>query len=602
MSNSENSQSSASVAPTAIVHPNVKLGKNVVIEDFCIIGYPPKGYQPGELETVIGDDTHIRSNTIIYAGAALGSHCHVSHYVFIRENTNLGDHCSVGVNVVIEHHCQIGNNVRLQAQAGLCEYTVLEDDVWLGPRVITTNVPHPTCDKAKECLNGPVIRRGAILGAAVTVSPNLEIGERVLVGAGSVITKSTEDGAILFGVPAKKIGEVEGVKCQYELMPQSPYKTDGAAPTDAPARRVPFADLGAQYQRHKQEFRLAMDRVILNNRFINGQEVAEFEQSFASYCKTAYAIGVGSGTDALELALMGLGIGQGDEVITTPHTFIATAEAIALSGATPVFADIDPLTYQIDPAALESKITAKTKAIIPVHLYGHPAPMPEILAIAKKHGLRVIEDVAQAHGATINGQTVGGIGDVGCFSFYPGKNLGAYGDAGAVTTNDSELAARIAKLRDHGRSTKYLHEIVGRNSRLDTLQAALLNVKLKHLPKWTAGRQAAAAYYREKLADLPLTLPAVAEGCEPVYHLYVVRCQDRDGLSAFLKANGIDSGVHYPTPLHLQPALAYLGYSAGDFPRTEEAAANILSLPMFPEITRDQIDYVAATIQRFFQA
>ncbi len=600
----ENFKDSAGIAATAIVHPNVKLGKNVVIDDFCVIGYPPKGFQSGELETVIGDNTHVRTHAIIYAGASIGNNCHISHSVFIREHTHIGDNCSVGVNSVIEHHCTLGNNIRIQAQAALCEYTILEDDAWIGPKVITTNVAHPTCEKAKDCLNGPTIRRGAILGANVTVNPNLEVGERALIGAGSVLTKAVENGAIMFGVPAKRIGDVEAINCPYELVAESPYKQTVSGDLNKPAQpglRVPFNDLAAQYQRYKQEFRIAMDRVILNNRFISGQEVKEFEQAFAEFCETQFAIGVGSGTDALELALMALGVGQGDEVITVAHTFIATAEAIAAVGATPVFVDIDPLTYNIDVNGIAAKITANTKAIVPVHLYGHPAPMPAIMAIAREHGLKVVEDVAQAHGAKIDGLTVGGIGDLGCFSFYPGKNLGAYGDAGAVTTNNPELAKQVALLRDHGRSSKYLHETLGMNSRLDTLQAAILSVKLKHLHKWNKGRQAAAAYYHEKLQHLPLTLPEVNADCSHVYHLYVIRCENRDGLAAHLRANGIECGVHYPTPLHLQPALSFLGYRERDLPETERAAASILSLPIFPEISHAQIDYVADTIQRFYQ-
>jgi dTDP-4-amino-4,6-dideoxygalactose transaminase/acetyltransferase-like isoleucine patch superfamily enzyme len=589
---------------SSILHPNVKLGKNVVIEDFCIVGYPPNGHASGELETIIGDNTHIRSHTIIYAGASIGNDCHIGHGVMMREHSRIGNHCSIGLYTIIEHHCLIGNNVRVQAQTGFCEYTVIEDNAWIGPRVITTNVPHPTCEKAKDCLNGPVIRRGAIVGAAVTLSPNVEVGERVLVGSGSVITKSVESGAILFGVPAKKIGEVESVKCPYDMVDKSPYLNDQEAVvnvTDKKSPRVPFMNLGAQYQRYKQEIRTAMDRVILNNRFISGKEIGEFEKDFAAFCQVPYAVGVGSGTDALELALKALEIGSGDEVITVPHTFIATVEAILAVDAKPVFVDIDPLSYQMDSTQIRARINGKTKAIIPVHLYGHPAPMGEIMAIAKEFGLKVIEDSAQAHGAMVDGQPVGSIGDFGCFSFYPGKNLGAFGDAGAVTTKDPGLAKKVAVLRDHGRSSKYLHDTVGINSRLDTLQAAILGVKLKYLARWNKARQSAAASYQEKLKDLPITLPAVLPQKEHVYHLYVIRSKERDSLAEYLKRQGVETGVHYPTPLHLQPALEFLGYGHGDFPNTETAAEEILSLPIFPEITEAQIDYVAGAISQFYK-
>jgi len=590
----------ATIAETSRVHPNVKLGENVVIEDFCIIGYPPKGYDSGELELVIGDNTIIRSHSVIYAGSSIGQGCHIGHSVFIREHVEVGNGSSIGVNCIIEHHCTLGENVRMQGQAGLCEYTTVEDEAWIGPRVVTTNVMHPTCDRAKECLNGPTIGKRVILGANVCLAPGIEVGADAFVSASSMVTKSVEDGAILFGNPAKKVSQVEKVKCGFDMVSESPYPRNKEK-LEQPQPQVPLMDLGAQYQALKQELRMATDRVVLNSRFINGKEVGEFEQAFAEYCGVKHAIGVGNGTDAIVLALKALNIGAGDEVITASHTFIATAEAIVAVGARPVFVDVDEVRFTLDPEKVAAAITENTKAIIPVHIYGQPADMSALMKIARENNLKVVEDGAQAHGAKDDGTTVGQWGDAACFSFYPGKNLGAYGDAGAVVTNDDALAARIRMLKDHGRDKKYTHDLIGVNSRLDTLHAAVLNVKLKRLNKWNKARNNAAAYYRENLQNIDVRCPVAAEGVEHVYHLFVIRTADRDALQQYMKERGVATGVHYPLPLHLQPALAELSYKRGDFPLTETLAEEILSLPMFPEITTQQQDRVIAAISDFFK-
>lgn len=581
-----------------VIHPNVTLGKNVVIEDFCVVGYPPGSSESGELETVIGDNTIIRTHAVIYAGCRIGNNCHIGHGAYIREHTSVGDKSSIGINVIIEHHCTVGKNVRIQGQAGLCEHTIIEDDAWIGPRVVTANVLHPTCDKAKECLAGPIVRKGAIIGANAVLSPDIEVGERAFIGAGSVVTKSVIDAAIMFGNPAKKIGDIGKVSCKYEIM-------DGKNPFDEaepPKNKfeVPLIDLSAQYQNHKQNLRLAIDKVILNSRFINGEEVAQFENSFAKFCGVKHAIGVSNGTDALILALATAGIGQGDEVITTTHTFFATAEAILAVRATPVFVDIDEATYTIDPKQIEEKITDRTRAIIAVHLYGMPAAMEDITAIAKKHDLIVIEDAAQAHGAEIHGKRVGQWGDFACFSFYPGKNLGAFGDAGAVVTNNDKWADSLRKLKDHGRSSKYLHEIPGFNNRMDTIQAAVLCVKLKELDKWNQARRDIAGRYRQGLKGLPIECFNDQDGISHVYHLFVVRTKKRDELRAYLKSKGIASGLHYPVPLHMQPAMKSFQYSEGDFPVTEKVVNEILSLPIYPELSTDKQDYIVETIRDFF--
>ncbi len=360
---------------------------------------------------------------------------------------------------------------------------------------------------------------------------------------------------------------------------------------------IPLVDLKAQYAGIKSEIDEAIQRVLDNTSFIGGNELTDFEADFANYCNAKHAIGVSSGTEALRLALIACGVGEGDEVITSPSTFIATVEAVAGVGAKPVFVDVDEETNNIDPALVEAAITEKTKAIIPVHLYGYPVDMDPILDVAHKHGLKVIEDAAQAHGAEYKGKRIGEFGDVACFSFYPGKNLGAYGDAGGIVTNDDAMAEEIRLLRDHGRSDKYEHKVLGFNSRLDSLQAAILRVKLAHMEDWTEQRRAAAAIYGELLQDAGIRLPVEQAGYKPVYHLFVVRTPERDRIGAALKEAGVASGVHYPIPLHLQPALKHLGHGEGDFPNCEKNARECLSLPMFPELTREQAQEVAQQVK-----
>lgn len=359
---------------------------------------------------------------------------------------------------------------------------------------------------------------------------------------------------------------------------------------------VPFVDLKPQYQSIKDEIDAAIRSVVESAWFVGGPELAAFEEEFAAYCETSHAVGVGNGTDALELALEALGVAPGDEVITQANTFIATASAIVRVGAKPVFVDNDPDTYTIDPDLIEQAITPQTKAIIPVHLYGQPADMNKINEIAKRHNLFVVEDAAQAHGARYEGKRVGALGDIACFSFYPGKNLGAYGDGGAITSNDAGLMERIAQLREHGRTTKYEHAVVGKNSRLDAIQAAVLRVKLRHLDSWSERRQQAAKWYTARLADSGIKTPSIRSGSTHVFHLFVIETDDRDGLAEGLKEAGIMTGIHYPLPLHLQPALAHLNISGQALPHCETGAQRILSLPMFPELTLQQVERVVSAI------
>jgi dTDP-4-amino-4,6-dideoxygalactose transaminase len=361
---------------------------------------------------------------------------------------------------------------------------------------------------------------------------------------------------------------------------------------DSPIQ-VPFLDLKAQYQSIKSEINVAIIGVLDSSQFILGAEVAAFEQEFARYCGAAECIALNSGTSALHLALLAAEVGPGDEVITVPFTFVASVAAILYTGARPVFVDIDRRSFTMNPTLIEAAISPRTKAILPVHLYGQPADMDPILEIARRNGLIVIEDAAQAHGARYKGRPVGIIGDIGCFSFYPTKNLGAYGEGGAVITNNPNYAKKIRMLRDWGQDRKYHHLLRGFNYRMEGLQGAILRVKLRHLEQWTEARRAAAAKYNQLLTNSALELPTESLRAVHVYHLYTVRGKDRDGLQKALHGEGIQTSVHYALPVHLQPAYADLGYSEGAFPESEKAALEVLSLPLFPEITDKQIEKVS---------
>lgn len=360
---------------------------------------------------------------------------------------------------------------------------------------------------------------------------------------------------------------------------------------------IQFIDIDRQYQIIKKEILQKIEEVLDSKEFISGKYVTQFETQFATLHQSKYAIGCSNGTSAIALALEANGIKAEDEVITTPHTFIATAEAICHVRAKPVFVDIDPNTYNIDINKIENAITKKTKAIIPVHLYGNPVDMPALMRIGNKYNLFVIEDCAQAHLATFNDQSIGTFGNAGAFSFYPGKNLGAYGDAGAVITNSAKITEKIRKLSDHGRSKKYLHEIIGYNYRMDGLQAAILLIKMKYLKEWTIKRQEIAKTYCELLKNnVIIKLPQKHLKANPVYHLFVIQVNERDKIIQDLKKKGINTSIHYPIPLHLQPAFQHLGYKKGDFPNCEYSADHVISLPMFPELKKEEIEFICKTI------
>jgi len=360
--------------------------------------------------------------------------------------------------------------------------------------------------------------------------------------------------------------------------------------------KVRFVDLVAQNECLKDELRNVFDRVLTNCNFVLGPEVEKFEGMFARYCEVQHCIAVANGTAALQLTLQGLGVSSGDEVVTVPHTFIATAEAINAAGARPVFVDIDPVSYTMDPTKLEAAINSKTKAVIPVHLYGQPADMDSINAIADSNQIPVIEDSCQAHGARYKGRRAGSLGAAACFSFYPSKNLGACGEGGAVTTNDAELAEKIRRLRDHGSTRKYEHDFPGYNFRLDGFQGGVLGVKLLHLDMWNEARRKLAIRYNQIFKGSRVRVPNQMSYAEHVYHLYAILVDDREAMRKALSEKGIEHGLHYPVPLHLQKAYAYLGYKAGDFPVSEHVAANHISLPMYAELPMEHVDYVAQTI------
>jgi len=384
---------------------------------------------------------------------------------------------------------------------------------------------------------------------------------------------------------------------------------------------VPFLDLKVQFREIEHEVLPMVKEAMENAAFIGGPQVSGFEAEFAAFCESKHCVGVNSGTDALRFALLAAGVGPGDEVVTVPHTFIATTEAISQVGARPVFVDIDSRTYNMDPNKLEDFLTQRfngsgtgnqepgtrnqarpkaPKAVIPVHIYGQPADMESILEVAARRNLVVIEDACQAHGALYKGRKAGSLGLAGCFSFYPGKNLGAYGEGGAVVTQREDIADKIRMIRDHGQAKKYYHDLEGYNGRLDAIQAGVLRIKLKRLEDWNRARRQNAKYYDQLLSGIPgVTIPFQSEHATSVYHLYVILVDDRDGLQKYLNEKGIGTGLHYPVPLHLQKAYANQGYKEGEFPVTESVAKRLLSLPMFPELRKEQIEYVADCIKEF---
>jgi dTDP-4-amino-4,6-dideoxygalactose transaminase/acetyltransferase-like isoleucine patch superfamily enzyme len=518
----------------------------------------------------------------------LGSNVKIYGFVNLYD-CEIGDNSKVGTFVEIQKKAKIGKNVKISSHTFICEGVTIEDDVFIGHNVSFINDKYP-----RATINGTLqteedwkcvptlVKRGASIGTSATVLCGVTIGEGATVGAGSVVTKDVPANAIVAGAPARILRHTNPPSAAIPGVEKQPV--------------IPFLDLKAQYRTIKSEIQEALNTVLESSTFVLGEEVSSFEKEFAAYSGANEGIALNSGTSALHLALLAAGIGLDDEVITVPFTFVATAAAILYAGAKPVFVDVDPRFLTMDVNRLEAAITPRTKAIMPVHLYGQAADMDSIMDIARRHGLVVIEDAAQAHGAEYKGRRVGSIGDLVCFSFYPGKNLGAYGEGGMVVTNNPDYARTIRMLRDWGQDRKYYHTIPGYNYRMDAFQGAILGVKLRHLEAWTEARRANAALYTMLLANSPVQVPGVFPNTRHVYHVYAIRCHARDTLREALQVRGIQTGVHYPVPVHLQPAYANLGYRAGDFPHCEEAAQQVLSLPMYAELGDSAIRKITETI------
>ncbi len=488
----------------------------------------------------------------------------------------IGDRSFVGPFVEIQKGVEIGSDCKIQSHSFICELVTIGNHCFIGHGVMFIN------DKFAD--GGPAggdqtkwdktnVGNHVNIGSNATILP-VSICDHVVIGAGAVVTKDITSPGVYIGNPRQKIKSI---------------------------MKIPFLDLKAQYLGMKEEIDQAVKAILENTSFIGGPLVNQFEKQFAEYIGAEFAIGCANGTDALEIALKALGVGPGDEVIVPAMSWISTSEAVSTVGATPVFCDIDPDYYTIAPERIEALITKNTKVIIPVHLYGAPADMPSIMKIARSHGLKVLEDCAQSHGAKIDKQTVGTFGDIATFSFYPGKNLGAYGDAGAIVTNSEKLADFCRMYSNHGQITKHHHVMEGRNSRLDTLNASILTVKLKYIDQWNQARRNAADQYLLHLQKLPqLKLPQTIDHGSPVYHVFAISTKERDQLKAFLQEKGIATQIHYPYAMPVMPAYAHRQLDLVDYENAISLGDEELSLPIYPEITDNQIQYVCNCIIEFF--
>ncbi|MFM8579014.1 MAG: aminotransferase class I/II-fold pyridoxal phosphate-dependent enzyme [Planctomycetaceae bacterium] len=563
----------------------------------------------------LGEGVSVHESAYIDRGAVIGAGTCIWHFSHILPDSRVGERCRIGQNVVIGPRVRIGNNVKIQNNVSVYEGVTLEDDVFCGPSIVFTNIDTPRSAFPRNRVedNLPThVRRGASIGANATIRCGCTIGEYALVGAGAVVTRDIQPHAVVYGNPARRRGwacvcgivlddgpgDVTCVECgrRYDVLVDecvSITADDPRAIAVSPPT-IPVCDVRPQDESMRCAIEHAIAEVVAAGHYILGPNVRAFEEEIARFCDCKHAIGVGNGTDALHLALRALRIGPGDEVITTPFTFVATTEAIQMVGAIPIFVDIDPVTYNIDPSRIETAITSRTKVIMPVHLFGHPCEMDAIMAVARRYGLKVVEDCAQSLGATYRGRGVGTFGDVGCLSFFPSKNLGCIGDGGMVITSDPVVFERVEMLRRHGGRVKYHHEELGINSRLDELQAAVLRAKLPHLARWNEDRRRIAAAYDGVLAELDGVEGARQCGAEAthVFHQYTIALDGRDAVGRALNSLGIGTAVYYPTPLHLQPVHAGLGYRRGDFPVSEVAATRVLSLPMYPGLPHEAIERI----------
>jgi dTDP-4-amino-4,6-dideoxygalactose transaminase/UDP-3-O-[3-hydroxymyristoyl] glucosamine N-acyltransferase len=536
----------------------------------------------------VGEGCQIGVGAVIYAGSEIGSGSFIADGAQVREGCVIGENVIVGHAATVENDCEIGDGTRIQTSAYITALSKLGKNVFIAPMVCTTNDNYMgrTEERFKH-RKGVTLEDGGRIGGGAVILPGVTVGKEAVVGAGSVVTHDVSPCKIVLGTPARVVRDVPPEQLIHSGMSACPR---GEASS---AMQVPSFDLTRQNSKLRDELMAAIGQVLDSGQFILGDHVERLEESIAEICGVKYGIAVANGSDALYLALMAADVGPGDEVITTPFTFFATAGSIVRAGAKPVFCDIDPETFNIDPTQIEGRITARTKAILPVHLYGQSADMDPIDSIAAKHGLTVIEDAAQAIGARYHNRPAGSLGHMACISFFPTKNLGAFGDAGMVVTDDDSLAERLRMLRAHGARKKYYHELLGINCRLDTLQAAILNVKVKHLRGWVDARRSLAEGYNRGLAAANAArCPVAREGAYHVYHQYTIRVSHRDAVQEELKSRGIGSTIYYPLPLHLQPVFENLGYKLGDFPESEKAAEEALSLPMFPELRNSEQEYV----------
>ena len=617
----------------------------------------------------------VHPTAFVDPGAEIGPGARLWHFVHVSENASVGAGSSLGQNVFVGRGVRVGAGVKVQNNVSIYEGVEIEDEVFLGPSVVFTNVlaPRAFIDRKSEYRRTRV-GRGASIGANATLVCGHDVGEYAFVGAGAVITRPVKAFALVMGNPGRRVGWVcrcgsrlpEGASplCRacgdiYVVEAEScrlSAPAAGSVARSAPARTersaeetharpaadlkgilertashdpvkitvldggktsshesgktsshetIPLVDVRAQNAPLLPAIRAAIDAVIEGGQFILGDAVAGFEREAAAHLKVPFAVGVSSGSDALLAALTALEIGPGDEVVTSPFSFIATVEAIVRLGATPVFADIDPLTFNIAPETLSSAIGPKTKAILPVHLFGQPCMPAAVQELAGLHRIPIVEDAAQAFGARTPLGPVGGLGTLGCFSFFPSKNLGAFGDGGLVTTADAALAERVRRLRNHGAKPKYHHVEIGGNFRLDAIQAAVLRVKLPHLDRWAEARRRNAESYGRLFAEanLPREVlsPPRAGGPGHVWNQYVIRTSRRDELRAHLTKKGIATEIHYPEPLHVQPCFAHLGYAEGNMPVAERACREVLSIPVFPELGDLRLSRVAEEIVTFLR-
>jgi UDP-2-acetamido-3-amino-2,3-dideoxy-glucuronate N-acetyltransferase len=560
-------------------------------------------------------DYFVHETAVIDHPCSIGSGTRIWHFSHVMSDAHIGQNCNIGANVLVGKGVVIGNGCKIQNNVSIYEGVTLEDYVFCGPSMVFTNVFNPRSEipRMKE-LRPTLVKKGATIGANATIVCGHTIGEYAFIGAGAVVTRDVVPYALMVGNPARRIGWMCrcGTRLPDAFSPTCPacgesYVMDDGErlapqPNQTPVKHVPLLNLKAQYLSIKTEIDEAIARVLDSQRFIGGPEVEALEKEIAAYCGCEYAVGVSSGTDALLVSLMALGIGPGDEVITTPFTFFATVGSIMRVGATPVFADIDPVTFNIDPEQVKRAVTERTKAIIPVHLFGQCADMDPLLDLAKARGIAIIEDAAQAIGAVYKGRRAGTMGAFGCFSFFPSKNLGGFGDGGMVTTNDPELAEKVRIIRNQGAKPKYHHVMLGGNFRLDALHAAILRVKLKYLDKWTEKRIENAAFYTRRFmegANGSILTPSIVQD-RHIFNQYVIRIKNRDALKSFLKDRGIETEIYYPKPMHLQECLQPYGYPRPlPLSESERAAEEVLALPIFPELSVEQLAYVSQAVIDF---